>query len=74
MSGYGLWFSRFSAGGEALLPLVAFGCSAWMFLDAATLPGPPAPTPAQATTPEPARTERDGSGFEAAQAAGVAAR
>jgi hypothetical protein len=38
MSGYGLWFSRFTASGEGWLPLVAFGSSAWVFVAAATAP------------------------------------
>jgi hypothetical protein len=38
MSGSGLWFSRFTAGGEGWLPLVAFGSSAWMFVAAGSTP------------------------------------
>jgi len=73
MSGYGLWFSRFTAGGEALLPLVAFGSSAWMFLDAATLPDAAKATVAPTTAAAP-QAERDDSGLKPAQPVGLAAR
>ncbi len=43
MSGSGLWFSRFAAGGEGWLPLVAFGSTACVFVAMGAAPETAAP-------------------------------